>query len=118
MQTDQLQKMILKTLDELKARDIHVLDVRGKTSITDYMIIASGTSTRHVKALIDGVCEDCLNAGVRPIGVEGTQNAEWALADLGDVIVHVMLPAVRDFYNLDKLWGEQSPSLVNKDVRG
>ncbi len=118
MQTDQLQKMILNTLDELKARDIHVLDVRGKTSITDFMIIASGTSTRHVKSLIDGVCEDCLNAGVRPIGVEGTQNAEWALADLGDVIVHVMLPAVRDFYNLDKLWGEQSPSLVNKDVRG
>ena len=118
MQTDQLQKMILNTLDELKARDIHVLDVRGKTSITDFMIIASGTSTRHVKSLIDGVCEDCLKAGVRPIGVEGTQNAEWALADLGDVIVHVMLPAVRDFYNLDKLWGEQSPSLVNKDVRG
>lgn len=118
MQTDQLQKMILNTLDELKARDIHVLDVRGKTSITDFMIIASGTSTRHVKSLIDGVCEACLNAGVRPIGVEGTQNAEWALADLGDVIVHVMLPAVRDFYNLDKLWGEQSPSLVNKDVRG
>ena len=118
MQTEKLQKIILSTLDELKARDIHVLDVRNKTSITDYMIIASGTSSRHVKALVDAVSEHCLKAGERPIGVEGESNAEWALADFGDIVVHVMLPAVRDFYNLDKLWGEQSPSLVNKDVRG
>lgn len=118
MHSDELQKIAVGTLDELKARDIHVLDVRDKTSITDYMIIASGTSSRHVKSLIDAVSDACLKAGVRPIGVEGTQNAEWALADLGDVIVHVMLPAVRDFYNLDKLWGEQSPSLLNKDGRG
>ena len=118
MRTEELQKIILSTLDELKARDVHVLDVQNKTSITDYMIIASGTSTRHVMSLIDAVSENCLKAGVKPIGVEGKQNAEWALADFGDIVVHVMLPTVRDFYNLDKLWGEQSPSIANKDVRG
>lgn len=118
MQTEQLKATVLAALEELKGRDIRVLDVHDKTTITDWMIIATGTSTRHVKSLIDNVVEKCKHAGVPPVGVEGDQTAEWALADLGDIVVHVMLPAVRDFYNLDKLWGDQSPALHSKDRQG
>jgi ribosome-associated protein len=111
LQTEQLKAIVVAALEELKGRNIRVLDVHNKTSITDVMIIASGTSTRHVKSLVDNVVEKCKKAGVMPLGVEGEQAAEWMLADLGDIVVHVMIPTMRDFYNLDKLWGEQSPSL-------
>lgn len=111
MQTEQLKAIVVAALEELKGRNIRVLDVHNKTSITDVMIIASGTSTRHVKSLVDNVVEKCKQAGVMPLGVEGEQAAEWMLADLGDIVVHVMIPTMRDFYNLDKLWGEQSPLL-------
>ena len=74
------------------------------TSVTDTMVVASGRSDRHVRALADTVVEECAKAGVRPIGVEGQKSGEWVLVDLGDVVVHVMLPRVREFYNLEKLW--------------
>jgi ribosome-associated protein len=80
------------------------LDVRHLTSVTDTMVVASGRSDRHVRALADTVVETCAKAGVHALGVEGQKSGEWVLVDLGDVVVHVMLPRVREFYNLEKLW--------------
>ncbi len=102
--TEQLKDWVLAALEDLKAQDIQVLDVRGKTSITDVMIVASGTSDRHIKALADNVAEAAKEHGVAPLGVEGEGSREWVLVDLGDVIVHVMHPQTRAFYNLEKLW--------------
>ena len=98
-------------LEELKAKDAVQIDVRGKSSVADYMVIASGTSTHHVKSIGDEVVRFAKNLGVMPLGVEGEREAEWVLVDLGDVIVHVMLPRVREFYALERLWtvGDQSP---------
>jgi len=100
----QLAELAVEALEDLKARDICVLEVGGFTSVTDVMIIASGTSDRHVKAIADNLIEKAKKAGVPPLGVEGEAGAEWVLVDLGDVIVHVMLPQTRAFYNLEKLW--------------
>ncbi len=102
--TKKLSRIAIDALDELKAVDIGVVDVRGKLDITDVMIIASGTSNRHVKALADSVVEMAKKKGVPPLGVEGEREAEWILIDLGDVVVHVMLPTVREFYGLERLW--------------
>lgn len=102
--TEQLKDLALAALDDLKAQDVQVLDVRGMTSITDVMIIASGTSDRHIKALADNVVEAAKQQGIQPLGVEGETSREWVLVDLGDVIVHVMHPQTRAFYNLEKLW--------------
>jgi ribosome-associated protein len=104
MQLEALQKIVVDALEELKAQEIKVLDVREIASFTDLMIVASGTSTRHVKSLADRVIEKCAAAGIRPLGVEGQREAEWVLVDLNDIVVHVMLPQTRDFYNLEKLW--------------
>jgi ribosome-associated protein len=104
MQTEDLQRLVVEALGDLKAQDIQVIDVRGKTAITDVMVIASGTSDRHVKALADNVVARAKQAGVPPLGVEGERDAEWVLVDLNDVVAHVMLPRVRDFYNLERLW--------------
>jgi ribosome-associated protein len=99
-----LKQVVIEALEELKALDIKVLDVSKISSFTDVMIIASGTSTRQVKALADKVVEKCRKTGTRPLGVEGEREAEWILVDLGDVVVHIMSPQMRDFYNLEKLW--------------
>ena len=104
MNSKQLGEMVVDALDDIKAQDIVKLDVRGLTTVTDYMIVASGTSKRHVKGLVDNVTEKAKEAGRRPIGVEGEDGGEWVLLDLDDVLVHVMLPKVREFYNLEKLW--------------
>lgn len=114
MKSQQLQKLICKTLDANKAVDITVLDVRKLTEVTDYMIICSGTSNRHTRALADKVVEQSKQNGVRPLGVEGEQAGEWILIDLVDVVIHIMLPAVRTFYNLEKLWGTQPAQAVSK----
>lgn len=104
MAEESLQDMVLNALDDLKARDVAVLDVRGLTSIADSMVIASGTSDRHVRSLAENLIEKCKEGGHRPLGVEGLKDGEWVLVDLHDIVVHVMLPRVRDFYNLEKLW--------------
>ena len=109
--TATLRRRVLAALDELKARDIREIDVRGRTSIADLLIIASGTSSRHVKSIADEVVKFAKRAGMLPLGVEGEKEAEWVLVDLGDIIVHVMLPRIREFYGLERLWtvGDQAP---------
>lgn len=102
--TAALRKTVIAALEDLKAKDIREIDVRGKTSIADLLVIASGTSARHVKSIADEVVKFAKEAGVMPLGVEGEQEAEWVLVDLGDVIVHVMLPRIREFYGLERLW--------------
>lgn len=102
--TTALRKHVIDALEELKAKDIREIDVRGKTSIADLLVIASGTSARHVKSIADEVGKFAKKAGVMPLGVEGEGEGEWVLVDLGDVIVHVMLPRIREFYGLERLW--------------
>lgn len=104
MQSEALLKLTQDSLEDLKARDIQVLDVRGLTSVTDYLVIASGTSDRHVRSMADSVAQVAKDAGQVPLGVEGLEAGEWALIDLVDVVVHVMQPRVREFYKLEDLW--------------
>lgn len=110
MQSDELLKLAIFALEDIKGQDIVSIDVRDKTSITDYMLIATGSSSRHVKSLVDNVLEKVKERGVRPLGSEGLDTGEWALLDLGDVVVHVMLASARQFYDLERLWqgAEQS----------
>ena len=102
--SEQLHLLVVEALEERKALDIVTLDVSRMTTITDHMIIASGTSDRHVKSVADNVVQALRKKGVRASGIEGAERGEWVLVDFGDVIVHVMLPRVREFYNLEKLW--------------
>ena len=102
--SDRLLEIVLTALDDLKGVDVRVIDVRELTSITDRMVIVSGTSTRHVKALADNVVLQAKQHGYKPLGIEGENTAEWVLVDLTDVVVHVMMPEIRDFYALEKLW--------------
>lgn len=104
MQIDDLIKTVEDALAELKAKDVVRIDVRELTGVTDYMIIASGGSNRQVGALADNVIEKVKEAGLRPMGVEGKESGEWVLVDLGDIVVHIMQPATRQFYDLEKLW--------------
>lgn len=106
-----LLRQVHAAVEELKAKDTVEIDVRGKTSVTDFLVIASGTSTRHVKSIADEVVKFAKKLDVQPLGVEGEREAEWVLVDLGDVVVHVMLPRVREFYALERLWtvGDQPP---------
>ncbi|MEG3050451.1 MAG: ribosome silencing factor [Thermomonas sp.] len=114
---DTLLATVRDALVELKAKDAVEIDVRGKSSVCDYMVIASGTSSRHVKSVADEVVRFAKKLGVMPLGVEGEREAEWVLVDLGDVVVHVMLPRVREFYALERLWtvGDQHPDYVAAD---
>ena len=109
---DVLLQTVLDAVAELKARDVVEIDVRGKSSVTDFMVVASGTSTRHVKSIADEVVRFAKTLDVQPLGVEGEREAEWVLVDLGDVVVHVMLPRIREFYALERLWtvGDQPPA--------
>jgi ribosome-associated protein len=99
-----LDEIVARALDDLKADNVHVLDVRHLTTVTDTMVVASGRSDRHVRAIAGAVVEQCKKAGFRPLGVEGERSGEWVLVDLADLVVHVMLPRAREFYNLEKLW--------------
>lgn len=99
-----LKSVVLGALDDMKALEVKVLDVRGLTDIADYMVIASGTSDRHVRSVAQRVVEKTKEAGFRPHGIEGQQDGDWVLIDLHEYIVHVMLPRVREFYGLEKLW--------------
>lgn len=111
---EQLRQLVVDALDDLKAKDVTEIDVRGKSGVTDLLVIASGTSSRHVRSIADEVVKKAKHAGMPPIGVEGQREAEWVLVDLGDVIVHVMLPRTREFYGLERLWtvGDSEPEML------
>jgi ribosome-associated protein len=100
------QQWIQDALEDAKTQNIAVLDVRKISDFTDYMVIATGTSNRHVQSSADKVAETLRGHGVRPIGIEGKQLGDWVLIDFGDVVVHIMREQTRDFYNLEKLWSD------------
>lgn len=114
MQSADLKQVVNVALEDAKAREVTWMDVANLTDITDYMVVASGTSNRHVKAIVDRVIEQVREAGLRPLGVEGLEEGEWVLIDLGDIVVHVMLPRVREFYDLERLWsvGSTKPDVT------
>ena len=115
-----LQKMVdiaFTALEDMKAKDIAVLDTTDKTSLFARMIVASGDSTRQVKALVNNVAVDLKAAGFEILSSEGQDTGEWALVDAGDLVVHVMLPAVRDYYDLEALWGGEKPSFHLGDAK-
>jgi ribosome-associated protein len=104
VQTSELVSFIQDKIDDLKGRDIVTLDVRGKSSVTEFMIVCSGTSNRHTKSIADYVAAEVKKAGIPTLGIEGQSTGEWVLLDLDDVVVHVMLEDSRNFYQLEKLW--------------
>lgn len=108
-----LRRSVLSALEEMKAKEVKEIDIRGKASFADLLVIASGTSTRHVKSLADEVVRFVKKAGMMPLGIEGEKEAEWVLVDLGDIVCHLMLPRIREFYALERLWsvgGDQEAS--------
>ena len=110
--TEDLKAMVLAALEDAKANDVRQLDVRRLTDITDWMVVASGTSTRHVLALADHVRTQVKTQGPSPIGTEGESGSDWVLLDYGDVVVHLMLPDTRGFYDLEGLWDDRLSSVV------
>lgn len=102
--SENLQHIITTAIEDLKGQDIKVIDVTKLSDVMDYLVIVTGTSNRHVKSLANNVIEEVKKTDVRPIGVEGMDAGEWVLVDYGDTVVHVMLQATRDFYELEKLW--------------
>jgi len=118
VQSEAMVALVKDALNDLKARDIRVLNVRKLTKITDFMILASGTSGRHVRSIAEQVIEKAKSEGRAPLGVEGHELGEWVLVDLEDVVVHIMRPKVRDFYKLENLWDmEENPSPATKATR-
>jgi ribosome-associated protein len=109
MNADEMVTLVVSALEDVKATDIRQLDVRGKSNVTDRMVIATGSSSRQVRALANRVVERVKEAGERPLGVEGEGEANWVLVDLGDVVVHIMDSETRNFYGLERLWGDHSP---------
>lgn len=112
MDSESLKDLVIDALDDIKGQDIVALDVQKRTDFADHMVVASGNTSRQVKALSDNVLERVKAEGVQVLGVEGADSGEWILVDLADVIVHVMLPAVREFYDLERLWSV-SPKAEN-----
>ncbi|KAA0014301.1 ribosome silencing factor [Billgrantia pellis] len=106
MHNDSLKTLVVDALEDLKAKDVALLDVSRLTSVTDLMVVASGTSTRHVTALADSVIEKAKANDIQPLGVEGQSGSDWVLVDLGDIVVHVMLPETRQLYDLERLWAD------------
>ncbi|WP_409423470.1 ribosome silencing factor [Pseudoalteromonas sp. RW-H-Ap-1] len=105
MDSKQLLAFALDKIDDMKARDVIQLDVTGTSDVTDYMIVCSGTSRRHVLSIADHLAKEARHADAEPLGYEGQSDGEWALVDLGDVVVHVMQDQARSYYDLEKLWG-------------
>jgi ribosome-associated protein len=119
MQAQELKDFIVDALENLKAKDIAVVDVSDRTSVTDFMVIASGTSNRHVRSIAEQVVTESKAQGIRPPNVEGGANSDWVLVDMGDVVVHVMLPATREFYDIERFWRDApTPDSVREDQGG
>jgi ribosome-associated protein len=118
MQVEDIKNAAVAALEEIKAHDIEVMDVRKLTSLFDYMIVASADSARQTKALARNVHDSIKQAGGTVVGLEGEQTGEWVLVDLGAVVVHIMQPAIRDYYNLEQLWGGKGPRSVVHLWRG
>ncbi len=114
MQAEQMKQLAVEALEAIKARDVVVLDTRKLTSMFDYMIVASAESTRQTKALARNVEDQIKSGGGQVLGIEGEQAGEWVLVDLGSVIVHIMQPAVRDYYRLEQLWGGEAPRRISQ----
>lgn len=114
MNSKQLCDLAIEALEDIKGTDIKIFNVVSKSSVTDIMIFASGNTSRQVKALANSVADKAKKANMRPLGIEGDDVGEWVLVDLGDVVVHIMQPSIREFYNLEKLWGDDSPSIAEK----
>ena len=115
--TEQLQQLVVSALEDFKAIDILVIDVSDRNTLTERMVIASGNSTRHVKSMADNLIFRAKSEGSQPLGIEGQGEGEWVLVDLNDVVVHLMLPQTRAFYNLEKLWevsASHSSSVVSR----
>lgn len=104
MKLEKLEKLVINALEDVKARDIKVQDVKDLTDMTDIMVFASGTSKQHVKSLAANVVTECKKNGLQPLGVEGDDVGEWVVVDCGDLLVHVLLPEMRDFYSLEQFW--------------
>ena len=115
MESEALKELVVNALDDIRGHEIVSLDVTGQTDIADYMVVASGNTSRQVNALVDNVVEKAKAEGIGIIGVEGQESGEWVLIDLADVIVHVMLPDVREFYDLERLWS-LGPSRDDKNL--
>ncbi len=117
---DALTELVTHALEDLKGINLVSLDVRALSNVMDYLVICSGTSNRHVKSLADNVTQKAKAAGHRPLGVEGEDAGEWVLVDLGDVVVHVMLPATRDFYDLERFWStppvDESAEVLSEEI--
>lgn len=105
---EQLRDLVLNALEDFKAIDIQQIDVKGHNPLTDLFVVASGSSLRHIKSMADNLLLKAKEAGNPPIGIEGDRQSEWVLVDLNDIIVHLMLPQTRAFYNLEKLWEASS----------
>ena len=110
--TEELKAIVLAALEGAKANDVRQLDVRRLTDITDWMVVASGTSTRHVLALADHVRNQVKAQGLSPVGTEGESGSDWVLLDYGDIVVHLMLPDTRGFYDLEGLWDDRLARVV------
>ncbi|MCW5623161.1 MAG: ribosome silencing factor [Burkholderiales bacterium] len=110
MHVEELSRLAVDALEDIKARDIVVLDVKRMNSLFDHVIVATADSARQTKSLAHHVQEKLKGLGATVIGVEGLETGEWVLVDLGDVVVHIMQPAIRDYYNLEELWGGQRPA--------
>jgi ribosome-associated protein len=116
MNTDEIKNIVIEALEDIKGFQIKLINVQGKSNFTDLMIIVSGNTARQVKAIGNNLLTVARDNNITVVGSEGEQQGEWMLIDLGDLVVHVMQPDIRDFYNLEKLWGEDSPGLVSQDV--
>ncbi|MFV2060160.1 MAG: ribosome silencing factor [Gammaproteobacteria bacterium] len=116
MELERIKEIVIEALEDIKGFQIKSINVRVKSSFTDIMIIVSGNTARQVKAIGNNLIEVARKQNITVLGSEGEQQGEWMLVDLGDIVVHIMQPDIRDFYNLEKLWGDDSPNIVSNDV--
>ncbi len=116
MQSEQLATLVRDSLEDSKAQDLVVMDVRGKTTITDFIVVATGTSNRHVQAVAERLVERVKQARGEMLGIEGKESGEWVLMDFGDAVVHVMQAETRAFYNLEQLWQTEHKALTGQDA--